>query len=73
MEKMNTIQEFVERFNKEERLSLLINDISIVCNYVLVDNDGLSMYGGTNKQYVGSIDLRDIRYMCGCNYKWVAD
>ena len=73
MEKMNTIQEFAERFNKERHLSVLINDISIVCDYVLVDNDELSMYSGTNKQYVGSVNLRDIRYMCECNYKWVAD
>ena len=71
MEKLNTIQEFVEVFNSDTYISVWINDVSVICDHIEADNIMLEFY--STKGYSGSILNRELHSLATARYKWVAD
>lgn len=77
MKKLDTIQEFVEKLNTDStQLSVNVNDLWIVCDYMELDNDLIhcyTHYHDGNKQFCGLIGIESLRIVSTIDYKWVAD
>lgn len=71
MEKLNTVQEFVEVFNSDNYISVMVNDVSIICDRIEADNIMLEFY--STEGYSGFILNSDLRSLTTARYKWVAD